>query len=242
MLKNSRLAALVVVLILLGQVHAGRIIGGKEALAHSRPYMVLLERQTLSDKEFCGGFLLNEDFVMTAGHCQAKTYNALLGLHYMHQNKEQQKISVQREFLHEDFDRNTLSNDLMLLKLSSKAKFTKNVKPIDLADQDEGSLPQQCSVAGWGKTDWNSNLLSTKLMEVNVTLIKNENCAQNHFYCSEGMTGPFQGDSGGPLVCEDGKAYGLVSHLTINQNYIPDYRFTKIPDYIDWIMSTMKKN
>lgn len=55
-------------------VHTGEIIGGREARAHSRPYMVLLQRHMQDGRmKHCGGFLLNEDYVMTAAHCQAKS-------------------------------------------------------------------------------------------------------------------------------------------------------------------------
>uniref|UniRef100_A0A3B4WN50 Peptidase S1 domain-containing protein n=1 Tax=Seriola lalandi dorsalis TaxID=1841481 RepID=A0A3B4WN50_SERLL len=54
-------------------VYTGEIIGGHEAVPHSRPYMVLLVQHMEDNKtKHCGGFLLNEDFVMTAAHCQAK--------------------------------------------------------------------------------------------------------------------------------------------------------------------------
>uniref|UniRef100_A0A3Q0TB97 Peptidase S1 domain-containing protein n=1 Tax=Amphilophus citrinellus TaxID=61819 RepID=A0A3Q0TB97_AMPCI len=52
-------------------IHSGKIVGGHEAVPHSRPYMVLLERHMSNGQiKYCGGFLLNEDFVMTAAHCQ----------------------------------------------------------------------------------------------------------------------------------------------------------------------------
>lgn len=52
-----------------------KIIGGHVAEPHSRPYMVFIRRRHLANNEesFCDGFLLNEDFVMTAAHCQAKS-------------------------------------------------------------------------------------------------------------------------------------------------------------------------
>lgn len=53
-------------------VHA--VIGGQEAVAHSRPYMVYLERkmENNSKTKLCDGFLLNEEFVLTAAHCKAE--------------------------------------------------------------------------------------------------------------------------------------------------------------------------
>uniref|UniRef100_A0A3Q3JQ17 Peptidase S1 domain-containing protein n=1 Tax=Monopterus albus TaxID=43700 RepID=A0A3Q3JQ17_MONAL len=54
---------------------------GHEAVPHSRPYMALLECHTSNgEKKYCGGFLLNEDFVITAAHCQAKSVYYTSGL------------------------------------------------------------------------------------------------------------------------------------------------------------------
>ena len=54
-------------------VQTGKIIGGRKADPHSRPYMVLLERRMWNDEtKFCGGFLISDQFVVTAAHCQAR--------------------------------------------------------------------------------------------------------------------------------------------------------------------------
>ncbi|XP_037625718.1 granzyme B(G,H)-like [Sebastes umbrosus] len=238
MFLHCELLILILVLTLHGQVHTGEIIGGHEAEPHSRPYMVLLEGRT-QDGELthCGGFLLNEDFVMTAAHCKAN-YTALLGLHNARNRAEIQNISVEKKYPHEDYNEDDHKGDIMLLKLSSKAKFSKDVKPIALTDQGDGSLPTNCAVSGWGRLDQNSIYMSDVLMEVNVTLVDSEQCAQDNVYCSEVETGPGEGDSGGPLVCGDGKAYGVVSLL---HQEMPDaskrYHYTKIPDYRRWIDS-----
>uniref|UniRef100_A0A3Q2ZT87 trypsin n=1 Tax=Kryptolebias marmoratus TaxID=37003 RepID=A0A3Q2ZT87_KRYMA len=232
------LAVLMLVLTFAGQAHAGKIIGGHEAKPHSRPYMVLVERKTPEKPtEHCGGFLLNEDFVMTAAHCQAMSYHVFLGMHSYH-DEQKQKLPVKQAFPHADYNEENFTNDIMLLKLSSKAKFTNNVKPIDLADSTDDPLPKSCSVAGWGKTSIDSNVISPKLREVNVTLVKDEECDENVF-CSEGKEGPGQGDSGGPLVCE-GKAYGVVSAGTTLPNGSILYMYTKIADYRQWIDGIMK--
>lgn len=56
------------------QVHAGKIIGGHEVNPHKRSYMVFLRLVNKADElKGCGGFLIREDFVMTAAHCQAKS-------------------------------------------------------------------------------------------------------------------------------------------------------------------------
>ena len=80
-------------------------------------------------------------------------------------------------------------NLFLFLKLSSKATFSKNVKPITIAGQDDGFPPKSCLVSGWGGKK-NSKYNSNVLREVNVTLIDNEMCKSHNFYCSEGETGP----------------------------------------------------
>ncbi|XP_041791007.1 granzyme B-like [Chelmon rostratus] len=238
------LVTLILVLTLGGQVHTGEIFGGHEAVAHSRPYMVLLKQHTKNEKtKQCDGFLLNEDFVMTAAHCQAESYTISLGVHDVHKTEEIQTVSVKQAFPHKDYNANKYVNDIMLLKLSSKANFSNNVKPIALAGQTDDSLPTSCIVSGWGITDKNPKHTSDVLMEVNITLIDKKRCPKEHSYCSQDKSGPRNGDSGGPLVCEDGKAYGVVSSCFKPNSGGPlIYAFAKISDYRSWIDSTMEQH
>nr|AHH30805.1 granzyme [Oplegnathus fasciatus] len=242
MFIHCELVILILALTLGDQVHTGEIIRGHEAKPHSRPYMVLLERHMQDGTlKYCGGFLLNEDFVMTAAHCLAKSYKLLLGVHDVRKNNEIQQVSVQQAFPHKDYDATTYKNDIMLLKLSSKVKSSKNVRPIALAGQDDGSLPKSCIISGWGRADKNRKHMSLVLMEVNVTLIDKEECRQENSYCSEGETGPGEGDSGGPLVCEDEKAYGVMSYILIPHTGGPEMNvYAKISDYKRWMDLTIK--
>ncbi|XP_042340117.1 granzyme B(G,H)-like [Plectropomus leopardus] len=240
MFFHCELVILILALTLGGQVHTGKIIGGHEAVPHSRPYMALVERHMQDGtKKLCGGFILNEDFVMTAAHCQGLSYNVLLGVHNMRNSDEVQNISVAQSFPRKDFNATNFKNDIMLLKLTSKAKFN-NVAPIALAGQGDGSLPKSCMVSGWGVTDEKETYMSLKLMEVDVTLIDKKECAEDNLYCSEGRIGPNSGDSGGPLVCEDGKAYGVVSNIFKPKSGGPQIHcYAKIPDKKSWIDLTM---
>ncbi|XP_041647830.1 granzyme G-like [Cheilinus undulatus] len=236
MTTNSKLMILMLVLTLSGQGHTGKIFGGQPVPPQSRPYMVLVKNQLQGgNKTYCGGFLLREDFVMTAAHCLANSHEVFLGFtNYSHSKVH---IHVESTFPRKDFNTTAKTNDLMLLKLSSNAKFTPSIRPIALAGEDDGSLPSSCSVSGWGRTNYNSKGLSRVLMEVNVTLV--ENCPKENSYCSEGLDGPGEGDSGGPLVCEDGRAYGVVSagKKTTSGDLVHSY--TKISDYSSWIDAIM---
>ena len=45
---------------------ADKIVGGEEATPHQYPWMAAL---FIDDKWFCGGSLISDQWVMTAGHC-----------------------------------------------------------------------------------------------------------------------------------------------------------------------------
>ncbi|XP_059923730.1 granzyme B(G,H)-like [Gadus macrocephalus] len=237
MALNNTWVVLMLVLSLRGQVQTGKIIGGRPAVAHSRPYMVLLEREMWKNEtKYCDGFLISDEFVVTAAHCEARIYYVYVGLHKFINDQTPKGITVRRAIPHGDFKKITRDNDLMLLQLSEKVNITENVRPINLASRRDHLLPQRCIVSGWGFTNEYQELAS-ELMEVNLTLAKDTSCPKPQAFFSLGEIGPSHGDSGGPLVCEGEVAYGVVLH---GKRSCPPYKykvFTKIPDYLDWIVS-----
>ncbi|KAM4740018.1 mast cell protease 2-like [Anableps anableps] len=127
----------------------------------------------------------------------------------------------------------------MLLKLSTRAHFDKNVKPILMAKAFDDTVPKMCLVSGWGKTSKDKQWMSPELREVNVTLTHNDICDQENVYCSNAEKGPGEGDSGGPLVCEDGRAFGVISAKSYALHLD---KYTKIPDNREWIDEIMRLN
>ncbi|XP_053708492.1 mast cell protease 1A [Synchiropus splendidus] len=239
---KTLLVVLVMAVFLDEHVLAMTIHGGRGASPQSRPYMVLLKRVKDGDVvSHCGGFLLNEYFVLTAAHCKAKSYTAILGLHNYWESHGTQRIPVKVALPFEEYEGGT-QHDLMLLQLSAKANFSETIQPITFACQLEKRLPQSCSVAGWGniKAFSGSSQMYPILQEANVTLVENAFCANGNFYCSGSETGPRQGDSGGPLVCQ-GEAYGVISQLYRLSVDKPLYTYVKISDHCKWIRCNMKK-
>ncbi|CAL8396030.1 unnamed protein product [Boreogadus saida] len=236
MALHSTWVVLMLVLSLRGQVQTGKIIGGRPAVPHSRPYMVLLEIKTSQETPiFCDGFLISDEFVVTAAHCEARIYNVYVGLHKFKNDPPPKAIQVSRAIPHEDFNEKTKMNDLMLLQLCEKVNFTEHVRPIHLAHRRD-HLPQRCIVSGWGSTSEENQDIASELREVNVTLVNPPLSAERHAYFSRGEIGPSRGDSGGPLVCECEVAYGVVSCGTQDLKV-----YTKIPDYLPWIEGHIRK-
>ncbi|XP_073164665.1 mast cell protease 1A-like [Lepidochelys kempii] len=233
---------------------AGEIIGGRKAQPHSRPYMACLQIKR-GDKSYrCGGFLVAENFVLTAAHCNGDKISVCLGAHDINQGEpSQQKLSVRRRIPHPQYNRETRNNDLMLLQLEHKAKLNEQVRLIPLPLAHQGVQPGTvCSVAGWGQTSAQNKELPHKLQEVDLKVLDDLTCLKypggpySKYNSYTMMCGgdpkeskaSFKGDSGGPLVC--GKtAQGIVSWGPISGS--PPRVYTRVSTFIPWIQATMRR-
>ncbi|XP_037359055.1 mast cell protease 8-like [Talpa occidentalis] len=235
--------------VLLSGVEGGAIYWGKEAKPHSRPYMAFI--QVNGDRKGqCGGFLVQDNFVLTAAHCKGSEMNVTLGAHNIKKKeKTRQVIPVLRPFPHEDYDAEKLINDIMLLKLKKKAQLTKTVKPIALPRPRDVVKPGQvCSVAGWGEmADGNS---PDTLQEADLKVQAEKTCKDlfpNDYNNSiqlcvgkpKSKKATANGDSGGPFVCR-GVAQGIVSYADDESPELLPQVFTRISSFLPWIHKTMK--
>ncbi|XP_076880305.1 duodenase-1 [Brachyhypopomus gauderio] len=212
------------------------IIGGRESIPHSHPYMVYLLGIS---GNICDGFLVTKDFVMTAAHC-SQSVIAFLGIHNKNDIKTISKryLMIAESFPHPKYNNITFENDIMLLKLSEPAELNNRVRTVDLPRSEEETFTPNCLVMGWGCQTVNKTNLSEVLKEVNITALK---CTVPDMICSEGVPGPGCGDSGGPLVCGN-VAQGIVSNThKINNANMFRTRYTRISHYLSWIYSIINK-
>ncbi|EMP26827.1 Duodenase-1 [Chelonia mydas] len=97
-------------------LHTAQVIGGREAPLGSRPYMAYVQ---IGSKGSCGGFLIREDVVVTAAHCNCNLGNiyVYLGVQdFMKPGQIWQRIRARRWIQHPDFSNENFDNDIMLLK------------------------------------------------------------------------------------------------------------------------------
>ncbi|XP_068847212.1 granzyme B-like isoform X3 [Capricornis sumatraensis] len=163
---------LLVAFLLTPRAKAGEIIGGHEAKPHSRPYMAYLQSWNQDVRRRCGGFLVREDFVLTAAHCHGSSIKVTLGAHNIkQQERTQQVIGVRRAICHPEYNPKNFSNDIMLLKLERKAKKTSAVKPLSLPrakTRGDSGGPLVCDnvaqgIVSFGKNDGSTPRAFTKV-------------------------------------------------------------------------------
>ncbi|KAJ2446101.1 hypothetical protein IWW46_001123 [Coemansia sp. RSA 2440] len=211
-------------------VHAGlveRIVGGSSVSENKYPFAVRLTITTGSDNLLCGGTLIDNDLVVTAGHCMVdSTYNNVfepneVTVCYGASSITKQSCTTARNItVHPDYDPMTLQNDIALIKITAlKLSSSVNTVPIFTGALDEGT---KLTTMGWGKTQSNSSSsLPTTLMSVEIEVGDAKTCQQAQpsyksaagpEVCSVNALTPgkdsCQGDSGSPAVVEsNGQVY-----------------------------------
>ncbi|KFO32104.1 granzyme B [Fukomys damarensis] len=246
-----QLLLLMLAFLLSPMAKAGKIIGGHEAKPHSHPYMAYLQIWHKNSPIKCGGFLIQEKFVLTAAHCSGSTINVTLGAHNIKEpEKTQQVITVRKAIQHPEYNSRIFSNDIMLLQLEKKAKLNRDVQLLRLPKANSRVKPGDlCQVAGWGQLAREGEYPST-LQEVEVMVQKDEECETRykaHYSSATQMcvgdptikNASFRGDSGGPLVCNH-VAQGIVSYG--KSDGTPPRVFTKVSRYLRWIKKRMKQH
>ncbi|GJQ83742.1 hypothetical protein Trydic_g6775 [Trypoxylus dichotomus] len=221
---------------------AGKIVGGYNAIPHEFPWMASLSK---GGSHFCGGTLIADRHILTAGHCLCTGIGEELispkGL----------KIVVAQHDLEL-----TISNTFEM----GVEKII--IHPAYSCDENEYTRFSNiiATVAGWGWTDENrvTGRKSKVLQKAKVNIFDNNVCQT--WYKSQGKktkilesqicAGYEHGgvdacwaDSGGPLMVETGDLFVLVGVVSTGigcaRPRLPGL-YTRISEYIHWIKSTLR--
>lgn len=188
------------------------IIGGEFSDLQKRPYVVSLQR---ANRHYCGGTLIRENLVLTAGHCvdrlEASDIKVVINSQTRSQNDPQAEvIQATRINIHPNYfiTRNYISHDFALLTLERASR----IQPVELiaGENDPFQIANGQSLAlGWGTTTEQGSLSST-LLELKLPLVNADLCSvaypdilNDSMLCAgfpEGQRDTCQGDSGGPLI------------------------------------------
>jgi len=232
-----------------------RIVGGELAEDGEFPWQISMQHKGLFGyAHMCGGSVMSENYVITAGHCvqgqKAAKIMVITGTNFIGNltigspTGTEQHIQADALIQHEHYDAQTITNDIALIKLSTPLVMDEKVQPIALPEQMALVEPgTECIGSGWGLLHAGDLGVPDYLMKVTLPVVDDETCRE-----SNGMTqigdamicagtdgkSPCQGDSGGPFVC-DGVLSGVVSWGYGCDTHQHPAVYTEVAYYREWI-------
>ncbi|XP_051244616.1 trypsin-like [Dicentrarchus labrax] len=258
------LAVLVVVLVTGGNAQIDvcgiaplntKIVGGEDAPPGSWPWQASLHS---SGGHFCGGSLINNQWVLTAAHCfsSASTFGFIVYLGRDTQqslNLNEESRTLSQVIRHPDYNADTNDNDVCLLRLSSPVDFSNYIRPVCLAaDSSAFDAGTTTWVTGWGTIDSSGISLPfpQRLQEVSVPIVSNSQCNNDYgggitdnMVCAglqDGGKDSCQGDSGGPMVSKNGSRWVQAGVVSFGSGCAdPDFPgvYARVSQYQSWINS-----
>lgn len=250
-----------------------RIVNGDLARINDIPWTAALVRNGFfgfgaSKKPYCGGTLINSQYIATASHCVDGMFangikvwlNEEDYLIDTESSGPRQEYLVDEIIMHPEYSRRTVDNDIALLKLEKVVPIDGNpttfLTPACLpANNDNDFSDIVGTVAGWGLTTEGGSL-SNALRKVDVPIITNAKCNSNetkydgkitdNMLCAgfdEGGKDACQGDSGGPLTIDNTGRNTLVGIVSwgygCSQPAAPGV-YSRVARYTQWILENTK--
>jgi len=237
-----------------------RIVGGKVAKPYSYPWMVRVRACSgYACTRMCGGTLVSDRAVVTASHCippYAQTGLITLGAHEYY-NTRAMNVTIDSIHQHPGWNKSTRINDIAVIILKERVRFTNKIQPACLPNKDHCFAPgTACVATGWGYIK-EGGPRSSLLREVPVRMMTQEHCNKPDYYngrildgmmCAgynEGMRDACTGDSGGPLVCPLNNGRWVLAGVTSWGVGCARFKrpgvYSRVSDFSDWIASIIKQ-
>ncbi|XP_033470375.1 ovochymase-1 isoform X1 [Epinephelus lanceolatus] len=210
------------------------------------PWQVSLQS---NGRHYCSGALIHRRWVLTAQHCSARAKEdvVVLGAHDLRFSSSQ-TVPVDEVFNLPQDGSFPPKSDLSLLRLSVPARFSSDVSPVCVPDEDEELDDSwSCVTTGWGTPRATADVDPERLHHVMLTLVNQTSCREkwggglitdSHICTHPAGSASCMGDSGAPLLCRKRGAYFLFGVVTWGSRRCDADKpaiFSRVSDYHSWI-------
>jgi len=238
------------------------IVGGEAARPHEFPWQASMRRLS-TNSHFCGGFIINDRWIMTAAHCMEGETPAILsvviGDHTRNDNSNtvRRALTVEQIIMHEDYDDWDYYNDIALVKVTEAIEFNEDIQPICGPDSDDQYVYRRTLTSGWGTLSAGGACCPQTLQYVSMNITTNEYCQSRYPYdisvdmiCATDNIGSTerdscQGDSGGPLfVADDNNVFSVVGIVSWGIGCASGYPgvYARVSHQHSWVLDKINNN
>lgn len=160
-----------------------RIVGGRFALPGDWPWHVAIRScRACSLLPFCGGTLINNEWIVTAAHCvtnwlPSDIYVLVGDTNILHKSGHEITVGVKSIFVHNNYSiAAAYDYDVSLLRLKKLVQFSKFIKPACLPSAHAMTpAGTNCTVTGFGRISENGPK-SARLQQATVPLVDVATC------------------------------------------------------------------
>ncbi|XP_074048182.1 vitamin K-dependent protein Z [Macrotis lagotis] len=202
-------------------------------------------------KDFCGGVVVQENFVLTTAQCSLLYGNISVKLSEERTPGTPMEIKIKKKHVHMRYDQDMGQNNLALLELNEPIQCHSNGLPICIPEKDFAEhilIPEKINVvSGW---TFNGTELGDSLIDLPSVYIDNEKCEEilnvmvtTRLFCEKSkIPVDWQLVEGSIIMAEHKGTWfltGIMNSLP-TENLESLYLFTKISRYSMWFQQIMK--